>query len=94
MLMSSLLKTNPSSKIHKRRKFATKNINLLNLKGAFPKNQYHVKGGGGKKKHRAVFGSWKFNPILAVLKRYRSFGGIVETRGTIESIILCIVNLV
>jgi len=93
MLMSSLLKTNPSSKIHKRRKFATKNIILLNLKGVFTKNQYHVNR-GGKKKHRAVFGSRKFNPILAVLKRYRSFGGIVETRGTIESIILCIVNLV
>jgi len=46
--MSSLLKSNPSSKIHKRRKFATKNINLLNLKGVFPKNQYHVKGGGKK----------------------------------------------
>jgi hypothetical protein len=45
MLTSSLLKTNPSSKIRKRRKSATKNINLLNLKGVFPKNQYHVKVG-------------------------------------------------
>jgi hypothetical protein len=94
MLMSSLLKTNLSSRIHKRRKFATKNINLLNLKGVFPKNQYHVRGGGKKKNTELSFGSWKFNPILAVLKRYRSFGGIVETRGTIEFIILCIVNLV
>jgi hypothetical protein len=57
MSMSSLLKSNPSSKIHKRRKFATKNINLLNLKGVFPKKPIPCEG-GLEKKHRAVFGSW------------------------------------